>query len=35
MRRLDWPLRAKGIVAGALPVPTDGADVVAFPGGGA
>jgi hypothetical protein len=35
MRRLDWPLRAKGIVAGALPVPTGGADVVAVPGGGA
>ncbi len=33
MQRLDWPLRAKGIVAGALPVPVDGAEIVAFPGG--
>jgi len=35
MQRLDWPLRTKGIIAGAPPVPADGADVVAFPGGGA
>ena len=35
MRRLDWPLRAKGIVAGAPPAPEEGADVIAFPGGGA
>jgi hypothetical protein len=35
MARLDWPLRAKGIVAGALPTPVHGAAVVAFPGRGA
>ncbi len=35
MARLDWPLRAKGIVSGALPVPAEGAEVLAFPGGAA
>jgi hypothetical protein len=34
MQRLDWPLRAKGIVAGAPPAPVDGADIVHFPSGG-
>jgi hypothetical protein len=34
MGRLDWPLRAKGIVAGAPPAPVDGAAVIAFPGSG-
>ena len=33
MQRLDWPLRSKGIVAGALPAPVEGAEVLAFPGG--
>jgi hypothetical protein len=33
MNRLDWPLRVKGIVGGALPAqPQDGAEVIAFPG---
>lgn len=35
MARLDWPLRAKGIVAGGLSAPITGAEVLAFPGGGA
>lgn len=35
MQRLDWPLRAKAIVAGALPAPVEGAEILAFPGGGA
>ena len=34
MERLDWPLRAKGIVAGASPAPVGWRGVVAFPGGG-
>lgn len=33
MLRLDWPLRAKGIVNG--PSLSGGADVLGFPGGGA
>jgi hypothetical protein len=33
MIRLDWPLRVKGIVAGALPAPQP-AEVIAFPDGG-
>ena len=34
MARLDWPLRAKGIVSGAPPSLPEGAEVLAFPGGG-
>jgi hypothetical protein len=34
MQRLAWPLRAKGIVAGPLPVPVEGAAIMAFPGSG-
>lgn len=34
MRRLDWPLRAKGIVTGPLPVSRP-ADILDFPGAGA
>ncbi|WP_043342009.1 hypothetical protein [Belnapia moabensis] len=34
MRRLDWPLRVKGIVTGPLPV-SKPADILGFPGAGA
>ncbi len=33
--RLDWPLRAKGIVSGPFPAPAEGAEVLNFPGDGA
>jgi hypothetical protein len=35
LARLDWPLRAKGIVSGAPPTAAEGADVLPFLGGGA
>ena len=32
MNRLEWPLRVKGIVAGAPRVGDDGAEIIYFPG---
>ena len=33
MNRLEWPLRVKGIVAGAPRAELEGAEILAFPGG--
>jgi hypothetical protein len=33
MSRLEWPLRVKGIVAGAPPIEPEGAEILAFPAG--
>jgi len=35
MARLDWPLRVKGIVAGAPSLPAAEAEILRFPAGGA
>ncbi|MDB5379063.1 MAG: hypothetical protein JWR00_3509 [Rubritepida sp.] len=33
MNRLEWPLRVKGIVAGAPRIEPEGAEILPFPGG--